>query len=134
MHVGIFEQKKMTMDKNYIKKNSWTFGSPAGHNKLYNSNLFTCLWLPLGGGGGVLRYRGGPHLHYVFRGRKGLFYTSASPQFCKRRVLFCTQVQSMGGENPLTIHEIYVDLTLSDSLSYWASEFAAAKRAEDYKI
>ena len=40
----------------------------------------------------------------------------------------------MGGENPLTIHEIYADLTPSDSLSYWASEFAAAKRAEDYKI
>ena len=27
--------------------------------------------------------------------------------FVKRRVLFCTEVQSMGGENPLTIQEIY---------------------------
>ena len=26
-----------------------------------------------GGGGGALRYAGGPHLRYVFRGRKGLF-------------------------------------------------------------
>ena len=26
-----------------------------------------------GGGGGALRYRGGPHLHYVFRGRRCLF-------------------------------------------------------------
>ena len=26
-----------------------------------------------GGGGGALGYRGGPHLRYVFRGRRGLF-------------------------------------------------------------
>ena len=44
----------------------------------------------------------------------------------------------MGGENPLTIHEIYAALTPSDSRSDWASESAAApaaaKHAEDYKI
>ena len=40
----------------------------------------------------------------------------------------------MGGGNPLTIHEIYAALTLSDSRSDWASEFAAVKQAEDYKI
>ena len=28
---------------------------------------------PGGGGGGALRYREGPHLSYVFRGRRGLF-------------------------------------------------------------
>ena len=39
-----------------------------------------------------------------------------------------------GGENPLTIHEIYAALTPSDSRSDLASEFAAAKQAEDYKI
>ena len=32
----------------------------------------------------------------------------------------------MGGENLLTIHEIYAALTPSDSLRYLASEFAAA--------
>ena len=32
----------------------------------------------------------------------------------------------MGGENPLTIHEIYAALTPSDSQSDWASESAAA--------
>ena len=26
-----------------------------------------------GGGGGALRYRGGSHPHYVFRGRRGLY-------------------------------------------------------------
>ena len=80
---------------------------------------------PWGGGGGALRYRVGPHLRYVFRGRMGSFFkTSACPRFCKRRVL--------------TIHETYAALTPSDSRSIWASEFAAplaaAKHAEDYKI
>ena len=84
-----------------------------------------------GGGGGALRYRGGPHLCYIFRVRRG---NSACPRFCKRTILFCTQVQSMGGGNPLTIHKIYAALTPSDSRSDWASEFAAAKQAEDYKI
>ena len=36
----------------------------------------------------------------------------------------------MGGENPLTTHEIDAALTPIDSRSDWASEFAA----EDYKI
>ena len=44
----------------------------------------------------------------------------------------------MGVENPLTIHEIYVALTPSDSRSDWASESAAftaaAKQAENYNI
>ena len=45
--------------------------------------------------------------------------------FCKRRVLVCTLIRSMGGENPLTIHEISAALTPSDSRSDWASESAA---------
>ena len=33
---------------------------------------------------------------------EGIFLkTSACPRFCKRRVLFCTQVRSMGVEIPL---------------------------------
>ena len=36
------------------------------------------------------------------------------------------EVGGGGGENPLTIHEIYAALTPSDSRSDWASEFAAA--------
>ena len=40
----------------------------------------------------------------------------------------------MGGENPLTIHDIYAALTPSDSRRDWASGFAAAKQVEDYKI
>ena len=74
----------------------------------------------------------GSHPRYVFR--VFLFKTSACPRFHKRRVLFCTQVRRMGGENPLTIHEIYSALTPSDSRSHWASESAAAVQAEDYTI
>ena len=34
--------------------------------------------------------------------KKGSFFkTSACPRFCKRRVLFCTQVRSMGVKIPL---------------------------------
>ena len=44
----------------------------------------------------------------------------------------------MGGENPLTIHEMYAALTPSDSRSDWVSEsvsaIAAAKQAENYNI
>ena len=76
----------------------------------YNSNSNIFLYVAMsspGGGGGALRYRGGAHLRYVFRGRRGLF---------------CMY----GGQNPLTIHEIYAALTPSDCRSDWASEFAAA--------
>ena len=65
------------------------------------------------GGGGALRYTGGPHPRYVFRGRRGLFV----PKY---------EVGGGGRENPLTIHKIYAALTPSDSRSDWAFEFAAA--------
>ena len=45
----------------------------------------------------------------------------------------------MGGENPLTTHEIYAALTPSDSqsdtgLPSLLTPLAAAEQAEDYKI
>ena len=68
-----------------------------------------------GGGGGWGRTR------FTYSAEEGVFFkTSACPRFCRRRVLFCTLVRSMGGggdENPLTIHEIYAALTPSDSRS-----------------
>ena len=53
-----------------------------------------------GGGGGT---QGGvPDPRYVFRREKGSFFkTSACPRFCKRRVLLCTHVRSMGVRTPL---------------------------------
>ena len=86
-----------------------------------------------GGGTQVQRGEGG-RTRVTYFAEDGVFFkTSACPRFCKRRVPFCTQVRSMGGENPLTIHEIYAALTPSDSLSDWASESAAATQA-DYNI
>ena len=71
----------------------------------------------------------------MYLAEEGVFFkTSACPRFYKRRVLFCTKVRSMWGENPLTIHEIYAALTPSDSQSDSASESAAAKQAENYNI
>ena len=82
---------------------------------------------PSPGGCTQLQGGGGGRSRVTYFAEDGVFFkTSACPRFCKRRVLFCTQVQSMGGENPLTIHEIYTALTPSDSLCDWASEFAAA--------
>ena len=55
-----------------------------------------------GGGGGALRYRGGAAPSLRISRKKGSFFkTSACPRFCKRRVLFCTQVRSMGVKIPL---------------------------------
>ena len=47
---------------------------------------------------------------------------------------FLYQGTKYGGQNPLTVHEIYAALTPSDSGSDWASESAVAKHTEDYKI
>ena len=61
-----------------------------------------------GGGGycGALMYRGG-RTHLTYFAEEGVFFkTSECPRFCIKRVFFCNQVGTMGGENPLTIHEI----------------------------
>ena len=82
------------------------------------------------GGGGHSGTEGG-RTRVTYFAEEGVFFkTSACQRFCNRRV------RSMvgGGENPLTIHEIYAALTPSHSRGDWASEFAAAKHAEDYKI
>ena len=53
-------------------------------------------------GGGVLGYRGGPHLRYVFRGRRGLFLGPPHVRdFVKVGYFFCTKVRSMGVKIPL---------------------------------
>ena len=91
-----------------------------------------------GGGGGTHVQRGGRTRVTYFAEEWVFFKTFACPRFCKRRVLFCTQVRSMGGENPLTIHEIYAALTPCDSevtgLPSLLPRLAATKQAEDYTI
>ena len=81
-----------------------------------------------GGGGG-----GGTSVTYF--AEEGVFFkTSACPQFCKRGVLFCTQVRSMGVKIPLQStkytrlwRRVAPEVTAATSV-------AAATHAEDYKI
>ena len=54
--------------------------------------------------------------------------------FVKEGYVFVPRNEVAGGENPLTIHEIYAVMMPSDSRSDWASESAAAKQAENNKI
>ena len=64
------------------------------------------------------------------------FTFPASPWHCMNSGV---HARSMGGENPLKIHEIYEALTPNDSRSdigsrqTWTSESAATKQAEDNK-
>ena len=53
------------------------------------------------GGGGHSGTEGG-RTRVTYFAEEGVFFkTSACPRFCKRRVLFCTQVRSMGVKTPL---------------------------------
>ena len=57
-----------------------------------------------GGGGGGLHSgtEGGGRTLVTYFAEEGAFFkTSACPRFCKRRVLFCTKVRSMGVKIPL---------------------------------
>ena len=67
------------------------------------------------GPGGALRYRRGPHLRYVFRGRRGLFLRSPHVRdFVKEGYFFVLRYEVWGSKS-LTIHEIYAALMPSDS-------------------
>ena len=54
-----------------------------------------------GGGGGTQVLRGAAPSLRISRKKGSFFKTSACPQFCKRRIFFCTQVRSMGVKIPL---------------------------------
>ena len=75
---------------------------------------------------GALGFRGGSHLRYVFRGRRGLFLRPPDVRDFVKEGYFLYPGTKYGGQNPLTIHEIYASLTPSDCRSDWASELAAA--------
>ena len=92
-----------------------------------------------GGGGGTQVQRGAATSLRISRKKGSCFKTSACPRFCKRRVHFLYPGTKYGGQNPLTIHEIYAALTPSDSrcdsgLPSLLPALATAKQAEDYKI
>ena len=91
-----------------------------------------------GGGGGIQVQRGGaPALRISWK--KGSFFkTTTCARFCKRWVLFCTQVRSMRVKIPLQSTKytrlwrwVTPEVTGLPSL---LPPLAAAKQAEDYKI
>ena len=52
-------------------------------------------------GGGALRYRGGPHLSYVFRGRRGLFLRPPHVRdFVKEGYFFVPRYEVWGTKSP----------------------------------
>ena len=57
--------------------------------------------IAVGPGGGTQVQRGCAPALRILRKKGSFFKTSACPRFCKRRVLFCTQVRSMGVKIPL---------------------------------
>ena len=53
------------------------------------------------GGGGALRYRGGPHLRYVFRGRRSLFLRPPHVRdFVKEGYFFVPRYEVWGSKSP----------------------------------
>ena len=91
-----------------------------------------------GGGGGHSGTKGGRTRVTDF-GEEGVFFkTSACPRLCKIRVLFCTQVRSIGVKIPSQstkytplCRRVTPEVTGLPSL---LPPLAAAKQAEDYKI
>ena len=93
--------------------------------------------MPGGGRGGTQVQRGAALALRISRKKGSFLRPSHVRDFVKEGYIFVGGGGGGGGgggENPLTAHEIYAALTPSDSLNDWASEFAAAKHAEDYKI
>ena len=80
----------------------------------------------LPGGGGALRYTGGPHLSYVFRGRRGLFLRPPHVRdFVKEGYFLVPRYEVWGSKSPCNPRNIRGS-EASDSRSDWTSESAAA--------
>ena len=120
---------------------NWT--TRENDNILFNitpPTLFKSVHIPGGGGGGG-GHSGtdGGRTRVTYFAEEGVFFnTSACPRFCKRRVLFCAQVRSMGVKIPLQStkytrlrRRVTPEVTELPNL---LPPLAAAKHAEDYKI
>ena len=93
-----------------------------------------------GGGGGALRYREGPHLSYVFRGRRGLFLRPPHVRDFVKEGYFCVPKYEVWGSkspyNPRNIRGSDAECMTPEvtGLPNLLPPLAAAKHAEDYKI
>ena len=66
-------------------------------NSLYFLQLARLVATPVG----ALRYRGGPHLSYVFRGRRGLFLRPPQVRdFVKEGYFFVPRYEVWGSKSP----------------------------------
>ena len=84
--------------------------------------------IPGGGGGGVggtQVQRGAASALRISR-KKGSFFRPPHIRDFVKEGYFLYPGKKCGGQNPLTIHEIYAALTPSGTRSDWASKFAAA--------
>ena len=74
---------------------------PFTVNVISTYKISSC-YAPLPGGGGALRYRGGgPHLRYVFRGRRGLFLRPPHVRdFVKEGYFFVPRYEVWGSKSP----------------------------------
>ena len=88
---------------------------------------------PIDPEGRALRYKGG-RTRVTYFAEEGVFLRPPHVRDFVNEGYFFTQVRSMRGKNPLTIHEVSAALTPSDYRSDYASESAAAKQADDYNI
>ena len=79
-----------------------------------------------GGGGGTQVQRGAAPTLRISRKKGSFLRPPHFRDFVKEGYIFVPRYEIYGGENPLTIKEIYAALTPSDSRNDWASEFAAA--------
>ena len=80
-------------------------GQPLSMGKTDYRLKYLTLHLPIargggGGGGGTQVQRGAAPSLRISRKKGSFFMTSACPRFCKIRVLFCTQVRSLGSKSP----------------------------------
>ena len=92
-----------------------------------------------GGGGGALRYRGGPHPRYIFRGRRGLFLRPPHVHdFVKEGYFFVPRYEVWGVKIPLqSVKYMRLRRRVTSKVTGLPSllpPLAAAKQAEDYKI
>ena len=83
-------------------------GPPVpGRVQLVMVAVCVCVRVPGVGGGGALRYRGGPHLRYVFRGRRGLFLRPPHVRdFVKEGYFFVPRYEVWGSKSPYNARNI----------------------------
>ena len=98
------KQKRRPLSAEFGKE--WRHGETESRHNVVTALKVNAEWLGNAlvrctPGGGTQVQRGVAPALRISRKKGSFFKTSACPRFCKRRVLFCTQVRSMGVKIPL---------------------------------